>query len=1488
MKMSAWIRFCLIVLCLAMACSMFACNTPEEQTTEPPVVDTTEAPSDEPTTEKPTEKPTETPTEVTTEEPVVTTEPTEVTTEPTEVTTEPTEVTTEPTEVTTEPTEVTTEVPATETTEAPETETTETETTPSEVETATDVTIGGDIVEEGDSGYIEEAVSPYKYNCDSHGGVVGSTFTTKIDPLTGIITGIKGWFAVEPGVMAYKYALVIDGVQQDMVDVTKANLPDGSGTVGYDRSDVVNHVAKNYPGFNASVAGHNIGFDFTHVLDYATLAELHGHSVEIKYYAVIFKVDVEGNRYVNENEEYEEGAYVLLATFKDIMPEHFGARSYRDNGDGTHSILCQACGVYYATEQCPAAKGEGATWVDTNSHSGMTCTLCGQTGVKGAHSAPTNTVWNNELVSFETIRNDIVWDGEKYISVCTACGGQAGASFAAIIDMEAEDMKIGQTAWGSKQINITDLDGTNCASITKSLHNGADAWSNTYLYINPAQIASGRYMAIRYRIMLAEGDRSFTVRTDTANGYDASVIAQLINDGEWHILVLDLAGGAFAPDANGNYIMSDNSRLDFTSWKAGDIILLDWFRTYDRLDAIGLEQDACDCPNFALKGVANGAEGHVPTCEICGKTFAMAAHTPSTWGRYDAEGDKYVSDCTVCGYTLDVIGNVVFDADALMNVSTGHDREKTETGVKFTNPNNADQNFTLFTGRGDVETGKYLFIKYRANGATNSQIFTATDSLKPAGNRSTKPSLNCDGEWHIAVIDLSTCITHFVAADSGKYYVQHFRLDVEGANGCWLEVEYIGFATDSIALAKSIKALDSGAADICECPTDFAVGTYVDEDVHAPVCQLCGKQGESVAHSGGSYGVWNETLGYYESGVACVKCGEKYDYGCTVGGEAEKLFTNLNQWNLNRTVEGDFVKFTKNNATVFCASPLGINPTGAATGKYMVMRYRANTEAGTDVFIKYTSGGSVAGIKVNNDGEWHVEVITLGADFTDGDVRFMFYNGNSSYGWVGGESFDLDWIRMYDSFDRISGITQDVCPHPANAKKTTAISDTEHAVVCMICDKEFDKADHVYTTTNCANGWVCSCGQPSAPTEHTTAGTNNEYCTTCKSFVNADPATLFNKFIGGANVPANANGGGASNTTATWSDNGYRLYTKTAGSETYVQPSYDGSETGQFMVMKFKATGSMNFDFFTSTVQAGASGSYTFNYVPATYDEWQYLIVDLSKKIGNSGVAVDGNGKYCIKGLRLDVQSGEDGGTAEIAYIAYANSIKKLVDGILALEGVENIKNDYCLCDGIIQTGVYVDENTHVPTCALCGVQGEAAPHAKGTHGVWNEELGFYAYECTTCGGQADYGCTAGGEAEDLFTNLNQWNLSRTVEGDFVKFTKNDATVFCATTFAINPTGAATGKYMVIRYRANTEAGTDIFVKYTSAGSIAGIKVVNDGEWHIAIITLGADFTDGDVRFNFYNGNSSYGWVGGESFDLDWIRMYDSADRIPAEYQPAA
>ena len=286
---------------------------------------------------------------------------------------------------------------------------------------------------------------------------------------------------------------------------------------------------------------------------------------------------------------------------------------------------------------------------------------------------------------------------------------------------------------------------------------------------------------------------------------------------------------------------------------------------------------------------------------------ATGKHSPDVYSTWDAEAKAFKGTCTVCGTEATAWANVMFDKSDLMKVTSGLTKSETATGVKFTNPDAADRNFTLFEKMTGVETGKYLFIKYKAGGTgSGTGIFTATDNATPIWNRNTSITLNNDGEWHVIFIDISKLHT-FPAAEDGKYYAQHFRMDVEGSVGAWMEIEYIGITSNVAVTANAIKAADADAAKYCDCSSAAEVATYIDKDTHATVCAVCGKQGTVTAHRDATSGVWNDTLGYYESNVACPVCGEKYDFGSTIYIEAEKITLGESNWNTkqNNGTEGN-------------------------------------------------------------------------------------------------------------------------------------------------------------------------------------------------------------------------------------------------------------------------------------------------------------------------------------------------------------------------------------------------------------------------------------------------------------------------------------------------------------------------------------------------------------------------------------------------------
>ena len=185
-------------------------------------------------------------------------------------------------------------------------------------------------------------------------------------------------------------------------------------------------------------------------------------------------------------------------------------------------------------------------------------------------------------------------------------------------------------------------------------------------------------------------------------------------------------------------------------------------------------------------------------------------------------------------------------------------------------------------------------------------------------------------------------------------------------------------------------------------------------------------------------------------------------------------------------------------------------------------------------------------------------------------------------------------------------------------------------------------------------------------------------------------------------------------------------------------------------------------------------------------------------------------------------------------------------------------------------------------------------PTHKAAYGVWNSEEERYVGKCV-CGTmlpEATLDATLYVEGENTFTS--QWGTTKKVvtEGDitFAQVSTNNASGsnnFSNSPLSINPTGkAVSGQYMVIKYRTPQEVKDNVLA-LSVGGKIMNVDLVIDNNWHVIVVDLGdiglnaTSIISDDVRLILNL------WNQGEYIQIDWVRMYDDYDRIPAEYKPA-
>jgi len=146
--------------------------------------------------------------------------------------------------------------------------------------------------------------------------------------------------------------------------------------------------------------------------------------------------------------------------------------------------------------------------------------------------------------------------------------------------------------------------------------------------------------------------------------------------------------------------------------------------------------------------------------------------------------------------------DVYVGADDLVNASvnvgriSGAKLSKDSSYVTFTNIADGHDGWMLGYTAGDKPSGKYAVIKYRYSEknktvATQMEIFSSTIYKGPTGPDNERFSVIADGKWHLAVIDLESCIGEYMVPDADhNYTIKYMRFDILNAS------HYVGDSVD--------------------------------------------------------------------------------------------------------------------------------------------------------------------------------------------------------------------------------------------------------------------------------------------------------------------------------------------------------------------------------------------------------------------------------------------------------------------------------------------------------------------------------------------------------------------------------------------------------------------------------------------------------------------------------------------------------------------
>ena len=311
-------------------------------------------------------------------------------------------------------------------------------------------------------------------------------------------------------------------------------------------------------------------------------------------------------------------------------------------------------------------------------------------------------------------------------------------------------------------------------------------------------------------------------------------------------------------------------------------------------------------------------------------------------------------------------------------------------------------------------TGQYIVIRYRIPADTPAntdmwflEVMSSTTSNEPGlTNRADRPGVIADGEWHLAIYDMTAFATskEYLPDDEGNYYAKFVRFDfynpadgkTEFVEGAYIDIAYVGIS-DSLE-------------KIYEINSDIVDGNG--NDLNGPE-------------------VIPQALPFYNG--------------------ADKLISAAAEGIGNKVVmkEGDeeFVRFYGNGTsgesriTVF-------NTTGNATGQYAVIKYRIPTPADPaayedKVFDIFTStvntaptGNDVAYFsKVLTYDEWVIIVVDI-SKFTKTNSAFSEKNGEYTANFLAFDCFnkatatssyiDIAYIGMTDDLADVEALAAGV------------------------------------------------------------------------------------------------------------------------------------------------------------------------------------------------------------------------------------------------------------------------------------------------------------------------------------------------------------------------------------------------------------------------------------------------------------------------------
>ena len=806
--------------------------------------------------------------------------------------------------------------------------------------------------------------------------------------------------------------------------------------------------------------------------------------------------------------------------------------------------------------------------------------------------------------------------------------------------------------------------------------------------------------------------------------------------------------------------------------------------------------------------------------------------------------------------------------------------------VRFARAGSSNDGNVVFLSENTDETGKYLIFKYRTDNQASVQVWANTTG-GVHGSANFYYNTITDGNWHIAIIDLSASISGYVKADdNGNYTIQWARIDIlDGSKESgYFDLAYVAYADDPADFAGIIQEGDKALCThiIAANPVYANLG-----DNHSTECAICGETmffNHAITNA-----TWNiEELKYFGN----CQCGANLEQEAIYTAEANGSGAHSS---FKATTTDGVVRYT---CTGTDDPYIHVYVNGAEiTGKFAVIKYRTTVEGAN------FSGSYVGSVKGNHatassgcdsnsglgyqnslvaDGEWHYVIVEAKSDCfkpnADGTYSYRFIRLNLR-GFAVDQYIEVDEIAFVDNHYAaqvyVNG-KEVACEHYSNNSVWLADSQ-EYVTTCIGCGHEMYRGE-------------CPHGSTTIYVWNSETKLYEATCNACNELLTKD---MLYKTEGTSTAETTESSGGF--LTVEQMGDVVRYTPAATASDPFFYPlrHNNSNVTGQYVVIKYRLVNN-NTDMTVGAIYAsssahgrataaGADGdgnNHCVNSTTLTADgEWHYLII--TPKDTNKTFKANADGTYTWKYLRIQINgfAAIDGSCyIEIDELAFA-------DNLYAVE--RYAKGDEAVCSHANKGYVWDNVNGYTTVCEGCGLE---------------TVIGDMIYKTEANLGAAD------GNGTHYAGSMSNF-LTVTQEDGFVRYTPNKTIPSDCYFFPFTGnTTIVTGQYMVIKYRAvNNGKNMTASIPFASSAAsgqtsakgsngdnsntfVNGDTLYADGEWHYLVITPGS----GNATF-IKNIDGTYTWSylrvrfggldatdGSCYFDIDEIAFADNMDAVNA------